>query len=71
MRLLRRDTADSVARRLLEAGAPRETADAIVETLLGCGLSRRGAWRMALRIPELAYPIRRPFDADGRDCSPH
>lgn len=61
MRLFRRDTADSVARRLLEAGAPRETADAIVATLLGCGLSPRDA-REWLAHPELAYPIQRPWE---------
>jgi hypothetical protein len=65
MRLLRRDTADSVARRLVEAGAPRETADAIVTTLMGCGLSARDV-REWLSHPELSYPIQRPFEmGDG------
>jgi hypothetical protein len=58
MRLLRRDTEDSVTRRLTEAGAPRETASAIVATLLGCGLSPREA-REWLSHPELGYPIQR------------
>ena len=61
MRLLRRDTEESVARRLTEAGAPRETADAIVATLLGCGLSPREA-REWLSHPELSYPIKLPFE---------
>jgi hypothetical protein len=65
MRLLRRDTEDSVARRLTEAGAPRETAVAIVATLRGCGMSPRQA-REWLSHPELGYPIQRPVDmGDG------
>jgi hypothetical protein len=65
MRLLRRDTEESVTRRLTEVGAPRETADAIVATLLGCGLSPRDA-REWLSHPELGYPIQRPVDmGDG------
>ena len=65
MRLLRRDTGDSVTRRLVDAGAPRETAEAIVATLLGCGMSPRDA-REWLSHPELNYPIQRPFDmGDG------
>ena len=61
MRLLRRDTEDSVARRLTEAGAPRETAEAIVATLLGCGLSpREGA--SGSHTPSSAYPIKRRSD---------
>jgi len=61
MRLLRRDTEESVARRLTEAGAPRETADEIVATLLGSGLSPREA-REWLSHPELSYPIKLPFE---------
>ena len=65
MRLLRRATADSVARRLAEAGAPQETANAIVATLMGCGLSAPEAAEW-LYHPERGYPIRRPFEmGDG------
>jgi hypothetical protein len=56
MRLLRRDTEDSVTRRLIEAGAPRETAEAIVATLLACGLSPGDA-REWISHPEMGYPI--------------
>jgi hypothetical protein len=61
MRRLRRDTEDSVARRLTEAGAPRETAEAIVETLMRCSLSAREA-REWLSHPELSYPIQTPWE---------
>src|SRR5687768_8293491 len=67
MRWFRRDTEDSVARRLTEAGAPRETAEAIVATLLGCRLSPREV-REWLSHPELAYPIQVPFEMpDGTE----
>jgi hypothetical protein len=65
MRFLSRDTPESVTRRLVAAGAPRELADAIVATLLGCGLTAREA-REWLSHPELGYPIKRLVDmGDG------
>jgi hypothetical protein len=64
MSLLHRDTTDSVARRLVAAGAQRELADAIVDALTGCGLAPRDVAEWLFH-PELGYPIRRPFDSNG------
>jgi len=57
MRLFRRDTAESVAARIVTAGAPSDVADAIVGALLGCGLSASEA-REWLAHENRAYPIR-------------
>lgn len=64
MRLLRRDTPDSVARRLTEAGAPREVAEQIVAALMSCGLSASGA-REWLTHPDRGHPISRRFEMPG------
>jgi hypothetical protein len=64
MRLLRRDTEESVTRRLTEAGAPREVAEEIVAALMSCGLSASGA-REWLFHPDRGHPITRPFEMEG------
>src|SRR4051812_45033646 len=56
---LRRDSTDSVARRIVGAGASREDADAIVGALLDCGLSVAEA-RDWLEHENRSYPIQSP-----------
>src|SRR4051812_4267845 len=60
MRWFRRDTAESVAGRIVAAGAPADVAEVIVAVLLGCGLSpaEAGDW---LGHENRAYPIKLPF----------
>jgi hypothetical protein len=59
MSLVRRVTVNSVAGRLVAAGASREDADAIVGALLGCGLTAPEA-REWLEHENRSYPIQSP-----------
>jgi hypothetical protein len=60
MRLFKRDTTESVAARIVAAGAPADVAETIVGALLGCGLSPSEA-REWLGHEERSYPIKLPF----------
>jgi hypothetical protein len=60
MRLFRRETTESVAARIVAAGASREVADEIAGALLGCGLSPSEA-REWLAHESRAYPIGEPM----------